>query len=356
MSTMKAIVAAKFGEPAAVLSMTEIPRPTIEAGKKQLLLRVQACSITPGDWRTLSGDTSAIRTPKKWPYVPAQDVAGVIVDMDEEITGYSVGDEVVATWGGLMPEGGMAEYCLVDAALSAIRPKELTPIQAAALVNSAAHALIGVEEANIQKTDRVLVLGGTGGAGTALVQLLKNLKGVAFVAATSTDTGMLGRLGVDRPIDYREENWWELQEFRDTPFDVVFDLAEGATGWKRCQSSGVVKTASENGRYYTFLLDEWHIDAKSMLFIATFASQLLYRKVTSVALALLNMAPTHQMKLSTPDMHFITQIMELGASGDVVAPLVEDSSYPFTAEGAIAAFDMLRSRHAKGKIVMKVSD
>mmetsp|Transcript_94331 Transcript_94331/g.131072 ORF Transcript_94331/g.131072 Transcript_94331/m.131072 type:complete len:361 (-) Transcript_94331:8-1090(-) len=354
-TTMQAIVAEEFGEPVDVLKMTRIQRPVIEKGKRQLLIRVQACSLSPGDWRMLSGDVAAVRTPAKWPYVPALDVAGVVVDFDPDVTGFDVGDEIVATWGGMMAVGGLAEYCLVDASMAAMRPKELTPIQASALVNSAVHALIAFDEAQLKKTDRILVLGGSGGAGTSLLQLIQNF-GVEFVAATSTDSALLQQLGVHRPIDYNTENWWELQEFIDEPFDVVFDLAEGAVGWNRARGSKAVKRSSDGGRYYAFILDDWHIEAKSMLFLASFSFQLISRTASAAVLSYLNLAPSFQMKLSSPDMSLICRVMELGASGALKPLLVQNSAFPFTAEGAIAAFDVLRSRRAKGKVVIQIAD
>jgi NADPH:quinone reductase-like Zn-dependent oxidoreductase len=278
-----------------------------------------------------------------------------VVDVDVGVDGFKVGDEVVATWGGMMPMGGLAEYCLVEADLSVIKPPELTPVECAALVNSASHALIGVDGAVLKSTDRVLVLGGSGGAGSALIQLVKDA-GVAFIAATSSDTALLTSLGVDRPIDYTVENWWEVQAFLDDPFDVVFDLAEGTVGWNRCRSSGVVKMGWAGGRYYAFLLDEWEIVAKSKMFFIAFAGLLLSRLGSGFVLSKLNLAPAYTMKLSTPDASVITRVLDLAVAGRLKPVLVGAAPYQFTAASTIAAFDMLRSRRAKGKVVIKVAD
>ncbi len=54
-ATMKCILANSFGKPDEVLSEGERPIPTVEPGSGKLLLRVHACSLTPGDYRLILG-------------------------------------------------------------------------------------------------------------------------------------------------------------------------------------------------------------------------------------------------------------------------------------------------------------
>lgn len=76
--TMKAAVARGFGKPDDVLSMSlDTPRPPAPK-KGEMLVRVQACSLTPGDWRCLNGEKTVIFSPKTWPYVPGLDVWCVV--------------------------------------------------------------------------------------------------------------------------------------------------------------------------------------------------------------------------------------------------------------------------------------
>lgn len=55
---MKCILAKSFGKPDDVLSDGERPIPTVKPGSGKLLLRVHACSLTPGDYRLLLGTRS----------------------------------------------------------------------------------------------------------------------------------------------------------------------------------------------------------------------------------------------------------------------------------------------------------
>lgn len=163
-----------------------------------------------------------------------------------------VGDTVVSqfdqNWGGL------AEYALVKTG-NCLRspPARLTPAEAAATASSGASAV--VISGHVKHGDRVLVIGGSGGVGTYLVQLAR-AKGASFVAAVSTQTELMRELGVDRAIDYREEDVWTSAEFQGEAgrFDIVFDLVE--KGWDRVMSAEgrarpIVKTGWQGGRFVT---------------------------------------------------------------------------------------------------------
>jgi NADPH:quinone reductase-like Zn-dependent oxidoreductase len=155
---------------------TSWPRPSVKAG--QLLIRVLACSTAAGDVHMMSGRLSLVLKPPAWPYVPGMDVCGVVEEIGAGAVsgfggGFSVGDIVVAT-NGANAWGGLAELMAVDAKLAAPKPDNLSPVMAAACPVSAVTALHMVEkEAKVKKGDRVLVLGGSGGVGTAAVQLAK---------------------------------------------------------------------------------------------------------------------------------------------------------------------------------------
>ena len=46
----------------------------------------------------------------------------------------------------------------------------------------------------------------------------------AFVASTSTQEDMLKKLGVDKVINCKEVNWWELEGFQKNPFGTIIDV------------------------------------------------------------------------------------------------------------------------------------
>ena len=185
-------------------------------------------------------------------YIHIARVVEAIADGEKYL---QVGDTVVSqfdqNWGGL------AEYAVAKAAHCARNPPaRLSSAETAAIGSSGASAV--AISGHVKSGDRVLVIGGSGGVGTFLVQLAR-AKGASFVAAVSTQTELMRELGVDRAIDYREEDVWALAEFQAEggKFDVVFDLVE--KGWDRVVSEEgrarpIIKAARKGGRFVTTVL------------------------------------------------------------------------------------------------------
>jgi len=153
-----------------------IPPPDKKAKKKHkdpnILVRVLACSLSPGDCRMIGGHKDLFCTPEKlgttWPYVPGLDVCGEVVELDPNDTSgkFKVGDKIIGTW-DTVGMGGMAEYALVKSSFAAVLPEDagLSAVEGAAAANSASHAFGVLERAKIKKGDRVMILGGGGGGG-----------------------------------------------------------------------------------------------------------------------------------------------------------------------------------------------
>ena len=295
----------------------------------------------------LSGDTALVKYPSKgFPYVPGLDVCGQVV---EAVPPFAVGDWVVATWGDAFGAGGAAEYSVVDPALTVPKPEGLDCVGAAALANSAGHALMALRAAKVQPGDRVLVLGGSGGVGTAMVQLARTAEfGASYVAATSTDVGLLASLGVDRPIDYSQEDWSRLDEFVARPFDVIIDCAEGVAAWRRVRDgSGVLRAG---GRFVAVVLNEWHIQMTRWWHLPAFLLPPLGRMLRS------RLGRTrYAMYVGTLDGSVLAELLRL-AEGGQLRPVVDpEGPYPLSTDGAVAAFERLASRRAKGKVVVAIS-
>lgn len=299
----------------------------------------------------LSGDASVAKYPEGgFPYVPGLDVCGEVVDA---VPPFAVGDIIVATWGGAFGAGGLAEYTLVDASMAVRKPDGLSCVDASALANSAGHALNALKAASVKKGDRVLVLGGSGGVGTALLQLAKAPDfDVSFLAATSSDPSLLASLGVDRPINYIQEDWWALQEFKDRPFDVIIDCAEGVSAWKHVNiRQSVLK---RGGRFLAVVLNEWDIKANRwwQLFGVLFPP--LGRMLGSMVASLWG-GSRYIMYLGGLDGKTMEDVMRFVRDGSLKTILDKSSPFPFSTDGVASAFDLLRSRRAKGKIVVQIA-
>ena len=364
-----ATISRRYVEPGGideVLCVSSDNPPPPKPNKGQLLLRVRACSLAPGDVRVLRGDTSFMQKPRTMPYIPGGDVCGEVVAVDPEApTRFAIGERVIAMFEPDTPQNGLAQYSLVRTDHCARAPPSVTCVEAAALPSSALTAMILSK--HVRKGDRVLILGASGGVGAHLVQLVKQA-GASFVAGTmSKSESLLRDLGVDRPIDYLREQWWEVPELVADPVDVVFDLASGPNGWPRMWEGQAAKPAIRGGRYFTTMPGTARPMVRSgIMFVPD-----ILKMMCSM---LLVMAGARLGRRSVPSYNMPALLIPSELTGDrrqpletniealvrrvnagELKPIVDPAGpFPFTAHGIAQAFQLQASRHALGKVVIEV--
>lgn len=267
-------------------------------------------------------------------------------EIDAEDTEFKVGDNVIGTW-AMYGVGGMAEYAILSTNLCAPKPAGLSAAEAAALVNSSVHALLVVEAAELQRGDRVLVIGASGGVGSAVVQLARDA-GAAYVAAVSSGDAMMKALGVDRVVDRRGERFWEVGEFRADKFDVVFDCAVGVAAWR--EAPAVVKGRAEGGRWMAVVGNEWAITAHHWWQLPGILLPAFSRQVRSA----FGKGPRYHMYLGDVSKEKIGEVCRLVEEGRLKSLLDPASPHPFTEQGVKDAFNLLSKRAGHGKIVVEM--
>ncbi len=169
---MKAMIIKRFGGP-EVFTAADIPKPEVKAG--HVLVRIAATSINTVDTmiREMGND---LPIAPALPAVLGMDFAGTVEAVGEGVTDYVAGDEVYGCAGGLADlQGTLAEYMVADAKLLALKPKNLSMCEAAALPLVGITAYEGLTRAGIAQGQSVLVHGGSGGVGHVAVQLAKYL-------------------------------------------------------------------------------------------------------------------------------------------------------------------------------------
>jgi NADPH:quinone reductase-like Zn-dependent oxidoreductase len=129
-STMKAAQQSNYGEVRDVLTLRDdVPVPQT-LSSKQILVRVHAASINPLDWKLLNGNLS-VMSRYTFPHIPGNDVAGVVVNIGSGVTRFQVGDKVYGNLG--IPGGSYAEFVRGNETLFALKPKNLSMEEAAAV-------------------------------------------------------------------------------------------------------------------------------------------------------------------------------------------------------------------------------
>ena len=214
---MKAIIQDEYGS-SEVLVLEEIDTPVVK--DDEVLVRVQAASVHPGDWLLMTGRPLlfrpgfGLRKPRK--RVPGFDFAGTVVSVGENVREFQPGDEVF----GEAANGSCAEYVAVSAEKMALKPANLTPTQAAVVPVSGVTALRGLRDAaKVRPGQHVLINGASGGVGTFAVQIAKALGAEVTGVCSARNVEMVQSIGADHVIDYTKEDFTKGGE----RFDVILD-------------------------------------------------------------------------------------------------------------------------------------
>ncbi|KAJ7528740.1 hypothetical protein O6H91_15G016900 [Diphasiastrum complanatum] len=222
----KAWVYKEYGKFQDVLKLDEIPVP--EVTPDQVLVKVEAAALNPIDFKRGLGYFS--KTDSPLPTVPGYDVAGVVFKVGCEVSKFKEGDEVygdINEYSIDKPKqwGGLAEYTAVEEKLLALKPRNLTFAEAASLPVAVETAEQGLEQANFQKGQTILVTGGAGGVGSQVIQIAKEVYGASLVATTASTKKLefVKSLGADVAIDYTKDNYEELPKKYDVVYDTVGD-------------------------------------------------------------------------------------------------------------------------------------
>lgn len=108
--------------------------------------------------------------------VPGYDVAGVVVKVGSEVKKFKVGDEVYGDINHKALDkpknvGTLAEYTATEEKVLALKPKNLSFIEAASLPLALETAYEGLERVGFSAGKSILVLGGAGGVGAHVIQV-----------------------------------------------------------------------------------------------------------------------------------------------------------------------------------------
>jgi NADPH:quinone reductase-like Zn-dependent oxidoreductase len=163
---MKAVRFDEYGTE-DVLKVVDVPAP--EAGSGQVLVRVKAAGINPGEAKIREGLLHAM-WPATFPSGQGSDLAGVVERLGPDVTGVAEGDEVI---GWVDTRSSQAEYALVDAAHLAPKPGSVPWEVAGALPVAGFTAWAAIRAVAAGSGDTVVVSGAAGGVGSIAVQLAK---------------------------------------------------------------------------------------------------------------------------------------------------------------------------------------
>uniref|UniRef100_A0A0E0IJ62 Enoyl reductase (ER) domain-containing protein n=1 Tax=Oryza nivara TaxID=4536 RepID=A0A0E0IJ62_ORYNI len=228
---MRAVQYDACGGGAAGLKHVEVPVPS--AKKNEVLLKLEAATINPVDWKIQKGMLRPL-LPRRLPFIPVTDVAGVVAGVGPGVNDFAVGDQVVAMLNS-MNGGGLAEYAVAAANLTVKRPPNVSAAEGAGLPIAAGTALqalrsIGAKFDGTGEPLNVLVTAASGGVGLYAVQLAKlaNLHVTATCGARNAE--LVRGLGADEVLDYRTPEGAAMRSPSGRRYDGVVHCTVGV-GW-----------------------------------------------------------------------------------------------------------------------------
>ena len=323
---MRAVeIAAPGGPEALTPTERDLPRP----GPGQILIRVAWAGVNRPDALQRAG---AYAPPPTASDLPGLEAAGHVAAVGPEVHDWQVGDAVCA----LLPGGGYAEYAATPAAHALPVPRGLGLREAACLPETFFTVWTNVfERGGLQAGERFLVHGGSSGIGTTAIQLAAVRGARVFATAGSAEKcAVCARLGAERAINYREEDFVEALK-AEGGANVILDMVGGDYIPRN------VKALADDGRLVMIAFLQ---GPKAELNFA----QVMVRRLTLTGSTLRPQSDLAKARIAEGLRAEVWPLLDSGR----VAPVM-DSEFPL--EKAAEAHARMESSAHVGKIVLEVA-
>jgi NADPH:quinone reductase-like Zn-dependent oxidoreductase len=310
---MKAVRFDGYG-PVSVLDVRDVPVP--EPGPGQVLVRVKAAGINPGEAKVREG-VFRERYPAAFPSGQGSDFAGVVDRLGRGVTTVAIGEDVL---GWVDTRSSQAEYTVAEAANLARKPAGLPWEIAGAIPVAGATAWAMVHAVDVKPGDTVVVAGAVGGVGAIAVQLARRRGATVIGLASPSNHDWLTRHGVI-PVAYGDNTAERIRSV--APANSVIDAFLDTYG----------------GDYVEVALNDLKVSPERIDSIVRFDAAAKYgARVDGSAVGL--SAAT------------LSELANLAATKELEIPLA--NTFPLSE--VRAAYTQLAKGHVRGKIVLMMAN
>mgnify|MGYP003636371027 FL=1 len=213
---MRAMQVTAYDQPLKMQDL-EMPMP----GPGEVLVKVETCGLNFGDLLLIKG-TYQEKPPL--PFTLGMELAGTVTAVGKGVQGVAKGQRIAAYSGF----HGLAEYAVVPADICVAIPDEMNAVDAAAFLIAYGTSHVALEyKARLQPGERLLVLGASGGVGLTAVELGK-LMGAEVIACArgQAKLDICRAAGADHLIDSEVDDIREVVKSLGGA-DVVYDPIGG---------------------------------------------------------------------------------------------------------------------------------
>jgi NADPH:quinone reductase-like Zn-dependent oxidoreductase len=216
---MKAAVLEGYNKNGCDLVVKDIPVPAISG--EEVLVKVHTAGVNPLDNMIIHGEVKLI-VQYSFPLIMGNEFVGIIEKTGGTVRDFKVGDRVY----GRMPLkniGAFAEYVAVNQNAIAKVPEYLSDEEAACVPLTALTALQAFELMNPKKGETVFISGGTGSLGAMAIPVAKSFGLTVITNGNGESRDRVLKLGADRFIDYKKENYADILSNVDYVLDTLGD-------------------------------------------------------------------------------------------------------------------------------------
>ena len=216
---MKAAILKGYDKNGCDLEIRDIPVP--EISEKEVLVKIRTAGVNPLDNMIIRGEVKLI-VPYSFPLVMGNEFVGIVENTGTAVKDFTVGDRVY----GRMPLkkiGAFAEYTAIDSSAIAKVPEYLSDEEAACVPLTALTALQAFELMHPKAGETVFISGGTGSLGAMAIPVAKSLGLTVITNGNGANEDRVRKLGADRFIDYKKEDYAKVLSDVDYVLDTLGD-------------------------------------------------------------------------------------------------------------------------------------
>ena len=335
---MKAAVLTHYDKKGAELEIREISTPIPE--EDEVLVKIMTAAVNPLDNMIIRGEVKLI-VPYAMPLVMGNEFAGIVEKTGKNAARFKPGERVY----GRMPLkkiGAFAEYAAVKETALAVIPEYLSFEEAATVPLTALTAMQAFEVMDVHAGESVFISGGTGSLGAMAIPMAKSLGLRVYTNGSGENEERVRKLGAEKFIDYRKENYADVLSGVDHVLDTLGDR-ELPNEFKVLKEGGslVSLRGLPNGRFAR---------RSGMPLFKQLLFQLAGSKYDRMAAA----------KRQTYDFLFVhedgSQLDRIGRLFDKEHPLETSIDTVFTLEEINEALAKVKQGKSKGKTIITVRE